>query len=521
MLSGLLQTVVQRPPAANAAPVVVERNEDAPAAPAPAKVDRRRPGSVRVKRVDLDGPAVPPEQPRAHSPEPQGSGNRLRGFQGDGGDVFRVASIVPEDGVEEGEVLVDRAYALKKAPRMDFVIRTAEEGPDPMAHGAISLVPGAAPGGALQFDGDLEMSLAAVYSRARGSSEFVYDRRSGTIRLNVTAPCGLAIWGTPAVGATRLVIGKDCAGLGGYFGPLVKNMRMLDLTGASPSLQVAPSTFTGINFERVFVPGLGASATPRKFCVNYIDAFDLFGSPWGVTVPSGGEARKCLGSKRKKGIRGIRFVGEVQWLHWQRREEMEQFPKLEVIDISLTDWTTVSIQSTLENASTICDIVIRFFGSLSQHDLITRTSSGRANDGTVGRDRESIAFINFRGGNEGSNAGRPASTSYSVSASAYTSVASLASAPSFSSGALYNGVFPPLVVVMSACDMRAEPKSPILTKPSEVNKTFDGFRSRWRILFMWRLALMSREVGMCGDGVIFIGAREKVQKNLAWLRLAD
>jgi hypothetical protein len=142
---------------------------------------------------------------------------------------------------------------------MDFAIRTAADGPDQRADGVISLIPAPLRGGTIHYEGNLEVALAASYSSVRGSGSFEYDRRSKVIKLNASAPRGLALWKTEAMEATHLVIGKDCAMLGGYFGPLLKNMRTLDLRSASPQLMVAARTFTGVNFEKVLVPGLGQS----------------------------------------------------------------------------------------------------------------------------------------------------------------------------------------------------------------------------------------------------------------------
>ena len=83
------------------------------------------------------------------------------------------------------------------------------------------------------------------------------------------------------------------------------------------------------------------------------------------------------------------------------------------------------------------------------------------------------------------NGWRPASASQSITPTAQTSAASVASSPASRSGAMYASVpgTSPCAVSVSASAMRASPKSSSRTDTSSpsASSTFDGFTSRWRI----------------------------------------
>jgi hypothetical protein len=92
----------------------------------------------------------------------------------------------------------------------------------------------------------------------------------------------LKLWKTPAQSAEKLVIGKGCAEVGGFFGPLLKKVRVVGLDDALPTLKIAPRTFARTVFEKTSVSRFGNS--PRKFSAGFADAFDAFVGPFGVTV---------------------------------------------------------------------------------------------------------------------------------------------------------------------------------------------------------------------------------------------
>ena len=342
-------------------------------APAPpAEVETRAPDPappelVTRRRWDEGGglsglletmPRQRPRQPQPSSfppepvapPEPAVAPRRFRGFASEATDVFRCAFVSSVDRVPECEALAERALAMKTAPAMDFIVRDSTEDLPARIDAVIMIGPptalrGAKPPFVVHFDGDLEVAIAGAYSTVHGSpTAYRFNESSGELRVKVAAPKGLSVWNQPAKNAERLFIAKECAVIGGFFGPLLKRIRILDLTKASPKVQIAPQAFRGFNFEQILVSGL--KVTPRQFCANFLDAFDLFGSPWGVTVLPGSTMKDAARPKKAYGVRGLKFCGSVAWAHWEMRTEISrEFEELEVLDMSETDWTTVGPES--------------------------------------------------------------------------------------------------------------------------------------------------------------------------------
>jgi hypothetical protein len=160
---------------------------------------------------------------------------------------------------------------------------------------------------------------------ARGARDVFEMDGTKSITITKPAPNGIAISATTA---QRLIIGAGCTTVGGYFGPLLKRVRVLDLRAARANLKIGPRTFAGFRFKEVSVPGFATK--PFEFCAAFREAFDVFGSPWGVTFTPGDDWKKALGTVRKSEVLGLR--GAVPWTGFDWRD----FPNL--LDLSGVNW---------------------------------------------------------------------------------------------------------------------------------------------------------------------------------------
>jgi hypothetical protein len=122
--------------------------------------------------------------------------------------------------------------------------------------------------------------------------------------------------------------------VGGYFGPLLKDVRVLDLGKAPPGVKIGPRAFAGFHFNEVWVPSSSFpwfGPSPWEFCAGFIEAFDVFGSPWGVTFAADDDWKKALGPVKKSEVRSLRGAVPLADFDWR------DFPVL--LDLSGVNWT--------------------------------------------------------------------------------------------------------------------------------------------------------------------------------------
>jgi hypothetical protein len=110
---------------------------------------------------------------------------------------------------------------------------------------------------------------------------------------------------------------------------VLEKVRVLDLREAPTRLKMGPRAFAGFRFNEVSVPFFGPRAL--EYCAGFMEAFDLFGSPWGVTFAAGDNWKKALGPVRKSEVRALRGAVPLVGFDWR------DFPQL--VDLSGMNWT--------------------------------------------------------------------------------------------------------------------------------------------------------------------------------------
>jgi hypothetical protein len=239
-------------------------------------------------------------------PEPEVKVKRFVEFEREGADVFRIVFVCGKSRRTEGEGLVEKSKALKVGPSLDFAVREAGEALPSRVHAPIAIgVPRASVPApfVVEFSTGVSESVAAAYSGVRGATTgFAFDVKKKTLTLTASVPNGVNARDEAEV----LVIGPKCVEVGGFFGPLLRKAKVLDLRQIDPKkVKFAAHAFAGIEFDDVRVPML---ARVDKFCEPFADAFEVRGYPFGLEIREGEDLKKALRGRKAKRMRTVRGV---------------------------------------------------------------------------------------------------------------------------------------------------------------------------------------------------------------------
>ena len=228
-------------------------------------------------------------------------------------DAMRIAFVCAPSLLANGETLAAAARELETGMIIDVVVRELSDELDVHAAVAVGLPVGSIPMIAVPFRGEVDESVAAACSLVCGSTEFKFDPKEKTLTITQSTTTGFLLWGSPAMSAERLVIGPRCQELGGFFAPLLKKVKVLDLRQAPADVRIHRRSFAVMELREVLTPGTGSAET---FCNGFRNAFGA------VAVT----ASWC----QVKALRGSVPLEDFAWC---------DFPNL--VDVSGTDWATL------------------------------------------------------------------------------------------------------------------------------------------------------------------------------------